>query len=158
MADETFEIVVFPDPNGQVPEPITGEDMKAAGWSLDDPGKGKAILDSLGREVLNPMPFAPPLGFRGEPTIMDRLEALVNQRMAQLQDDDFIEETEADRNDFDMDDGEDFESVYTVTMAPEVPRIPDAPQVVPPLPTPEPIAPQPAPAPEVRGPDGNVGS
>lgn len=106
--------------------------MAEAGWS-SDPGTGQAIILPDGREVLNPVPLAPPVEYSAEMKFMDAFEQKLFARKKILEDSEVIE-TEADLNDFDVPDPEDYwvESIYEVEMVPEVPAIPrEAPQVAP---------------------------
>lgn len=112
------DVVVTPEisKDGEVvtlPEEVLYDKMAEAGWS-DDPGTGKAILMPLGSEVVSPRPVAPPIGYVSEPSIMDRLNDLLTARLAQLNDSDVIEESEADLEDFETEDLEDVRWSYTV--------------------------------------------
>lgn len=131
--EERLKVVIQPTTDGEVPD-LSDETMyqlmAANGWSVDDPGKGKAILDPYGREILNPMPVAPPIGYTPELSVMDRLHDMLSARFRQLQEDAQLDESEDDANDFEINDGEDLSSVYEIEMAPEVPRIPDPPAPV----------------------------
>lgn len=123
--------------------------MGDAGWT-DHPGDGKAILLEDGREVVNPLPHDPPLGFTEQPSIVDQVMAKLNaRRIMQLQDEEEID-IEAEVNDFDVPDDVDFTSVYEVTMQDEYPGVREEmpvveragdPPVVPPKPPAPPIAP-----------------
>jgi len=103
--------------------------MLANGWG-DEPGVGRAILTPDGREILNPMPVAPPIGYVQEPSMMDRLNEMLAARMRQVREADEIETIE-EVDDFDVPDPEDFQpsSVYEVEMVYEAPAIKsDSPQ------------------------------
>lgn len=117
-------------------DPVTGEvidvpapddlydEMQAAGWS-SDPGTGKAILLPDGREVVSPMPVAPPIGYQSEPSIMDRLSQMLEARLATLGGDDVLDESDEEANDFDVPDPEDLQprSVYEIELLPEAPAL-----------------------------------
>ncbi|QCQ84935.1 hypothetical protein [Blackfly microvirus SF02] len=153
-----------------VPHPVTGEcvdesdlfqAMESAGWT-DDPLDGKAILLPDGREVLNPLPIAPPIGFRAEPSIID----LINRQIAahQLLLADSLEvDTEEESNDFDLpDEPPDPRSIYEVMVdeypdldnaiaresSPALPEQAPAETAVPPV-QPEPVPVEPVPAPPI---------
>lgn len=98
-----------------------------SGWS-DDPGTGKAILipderGAPGLEVLNPTPFAPPIGFTPTPPIDELIKAAV-RREVMLRDDDEIDDI-IDAEDFDIpDELPPLETIYEfVGMEPEVPAV-----------------------------------
>lgn len=100
--------------------------MEAAGWS-DDPTTGKAVLLPDGSEMLNPTPIAPPVDYDASPdafTLWQRnLQRLSNIR--DLGDGFVLDETDAEANDFEVDDPEDFfvRSVYEFEMVPEAPSL-----------------------------------
>jgi len=62
-------------------------------------------LDSEGREVPNPLPIAPPVGYRKQPTIADQMRQMI--RMASYEARTAGAETEEEANDFDV--GEDMD-------------------------------------------------
>jgi len=106
------------------------EMMAEAGWG-DDPGQGKAIiLPNDGREVLNPMMVAPPIGYEQEPSVVDRVYQMIAAKQRLLEDGDVIDESEEEALDFDVPDPEDIfpESIYEIQMVPEVPEIPRTPR------------------------------
>lgn len=114
----TGEVIDVPPPDDLY------EQMAAAGWS-SDPGTGKAILLPDGREVVSPMPVAPPIGYQSEPSIMDRLSQMLEARLATLRGDDVLDESDEEANDFDVPDPEDFQprSVYEIELLPEAPAL-----------------------------------
>ena len=58
-----------------------------ADWDPADPSVGKAALLPDGREIFNPVPFAPPVGYREEPTIMEQVQRMLRaERQSALQD------------------------------------------------------------------------
>lgn len=125
-----YKVAVTPDvaPDGEViayPDDVLLDKMGNAGWT-DDPGEGKAVLTPLGYEIVSPIPVAPPVGYVSEPTIMDRLNDMLTQRLRQLRGDDLVEETEAEANDFDVPDPEDYNvrSIYEIELIPEAPALP----------------------------------
>lgn len=105
-----------------VPEDYYDE-MIAAGWT-DSPTDGKSFLLEDGREVPNPMPVAPPVGYISEPTIMDRLSQMLDKRLAALLEAQALEETEAEANDFEIDEDEEIRSIYEISLQDEFPAIP----------------------------------
>lgn len=126
-----FKVVIDPDvtKDGEFvppyPETVLLDKMADAGWS-DDPRDGKAILTPLGSEILCPIPVSPPIGYVAEPTVMDRLAQMLDQRMRLLNSDDVIDETVEEAEDFNFPDPEDFHprSVYEIELLPEVPSLP----------------------------------
>lgn len=103
--------------------------MKEAGWS-DDPGTGKAILapderGAPGYEVLNPMPFAPPIGWEPTPPIEELIRDRVKLEVERLRDEDEIDSLD-DLEDFEVDDElPPLETIYEViAMRAEAPAIP----------------------------------
>lgn len=128
---DKLKVVVYPveDPStGEIVDVPTTEElydaMAAAGWSAD-PGTGKAIILEDGREVVSPMPVAPPIGYNSEPSIMDRLSQMLEARLAGLRGDDVLDESDEEANDFDVPDPEDFQprSVYEIELLPEAPAL-----------------------------------
>jgi len=121
-----------------VPNPSTGEiadyddvmeRMVDAGWS-DDPKDGKTILLDDGREVVNPLPIAPPIGYNPTPSMFDVIRAQIHR--AKMLEDDAVAETPEDADDFDMDDEWEPSSVYEVVMKDDFPELapePPAPKV-----------------------------
>lgn len=128
-----LKVTVTPDVDaeGVVHEPFTEAQLRLLmarnGWSTD-PGTGKAVLTPGGAEIFNPLPMAPPVGYVQEPTVMDRLNQLLDSRAraAQLYDNDVIEETLEEAEDFDgIEDPEDYvpRSIYEIQLLPEVPAL-----------------------------------
>lgn len=125
--DDRFKVTIQPTTDGELatwPEDVLYQRMAEAGWDLEDPGKGKAVLDEFGREILNPIPVAPPIGYNPEVSVMDRLHQMLAARLEQLQGGDTLDESEEEANDFDIPDVEDMRSIYEIEMVSEVPRIP----------------------------------
>lgn len=60
-----------------------------------------------GEEVLNPVPMEPPLGYRRTPTLSEQIAMQVRQMKLELLQDDSIEETDEEADDFEV--GDDFE-------------------------------------------------
>lgn len=91
---------------------------EAAGWS-EDPGTGKAILvpderGAPGYEILNPLPFAPPIGYEPTPPIDELIRTRVREAMDQLKDDEEIDDI-IDAEDFDIpDELPQLETIYEV--------------------------------------------
>lgn len=104
---------------------VMAEAMEGADWS-DDPGTGKAVILQDGRELLNPLPVAPPssiLAAAAEPSVNDLVERALKRHFDQLKANDEID-TLADMDDF----GEDEEftpfSQFEVVLRDEAPAIP----------------------------------
>jgi len=99
-------------------------------WDADDPGKGRTVLLPDGREVFNPTKFAPPIGYKHEPSMMEMMADMLQRRLATLADDLEVD-TVSDAADFDIDDPEDHEflSGFEVRdLVEEVPAVRPAPQ------------------------------
>lgn len=101
------------------------QDRIAVDWD-EDPGIGMAILLPDGREVVNPVPMAPPLGYKPEPTMMELMDAMVKRHLASLKSDDELDGPE-DFEDFDVGDDVEPYSPYEVVLHDEFPAIPPAP-------------------------------
>lgn len=106
--------------------------MKNSGWS-DSPKDGAAVLLEDGREVLNPLPLAPPIGYVQAPTMMQIMEQMLRTK-AILADEEVDTPEEAD--DFDIADEFDPRSVYEISMVEDFPQLP--PEAPPPPPPPPP--------------------
>lgn len=118
-------VEIMPTADGEIVEfsEEMREDFRRAGWS-DDPGTGRAIHDRFGREIVNPVPMAPPVGYIQEVSVMDQVmqRLLARQRILA---EDAIRETAADADDFDVEDDFDPFSLYEVTeMRPDAPPLP----------------------------------
>jgi hypothetical protein len=99
------------------------DDFRDAGWS-DDPGTGVAIHLPDGREVVNPVPVAPPVGYVQEISVMDQIMAKLAAQQRILAED-AIYETEADADDFDVEDEFDPFSMFELQdMQPDAPVLP----------------------------------
>lgn len=131
--DEKLKVVVYPDADGVVPSP---EELlalaKAAGWS-EDPGTGITVLinderGAPGYEVVNPMPFAPPIGFEPTPPIEQLIRDRVQLEIDRLRDDDEIDDI-VDAEDFDVpDELPQLETIYEfIAMEREAPAVKNEP-------------------------------
>lgn len=99
------------------------EKMVLAGWT-DDPMDGKAFHDPFGREIVNPLQLAPPVGYRPEPTVMELIERQLAIRLAQLSGEDEVDSME-EADDFDMEEEWDPTSLYEIReLVEESPRLP----------------------------------
>ena len=123
------KIKVVVDRDRVDPTSIDAKAMEAAGWS-DDPGTGKAILvpDERGNpayEVLNPLPFAPPIGWQPTPPLDELIRQRVQDEVSRLKDEDEVDDV-IDAEDFDVDDETvPLETIYEViAMKPEAPALP----------------------------------
>jgi len=67
------------------------------------PRPRRATLDDKGREILDPVPMAPPVGYVAGMTQEERLKAMVRAEHARLRAEMF-DETPEEANDFDIDD------------------------------------------------------
>lgn len=111
-------------PEKPAPDDLNGK-FAEAGWT-DDPGTGKAVLLDDGRELLNPVPMAPPVGYVKEPSMMELIQAQVKKHLLLLKGDDEIDD-ENDVNDFDAPEEVDPFSLYEITdMIEESPALPSA--------------------------------
>lgn len=99
------------DDGKPAPDDLRGQFL-AAGWT-DDPGTGRAVHLPDGREVVNPVPFAPPIGHVAEPSLMELMDQRIQRHFARLADDAVID-SEDDVLDFDV--GEEFDpfSMYEI--------------------------------------------
>lgn len=76
------------------------EDLIKERWP--DPTKGKAVLDANGHEVVNPIPVAPPVGYKRELSLAEQVRQAVRlERQALL---DLEPETMEEADDFEVDD------------------------------------------------------
>lgn len=99
------------------------EAMVGADWT-DDPGTGRAILLPDGRELLNPVPVAPPLSIAqsAEPSVNDLVERAIKRHFEQLKGDDEVD-TQEEMDDFPDDVEFNPGSIYEI-MLDEGPSIP----------------------------------
>lgn len=118
------KVDIFPRPtkDGEIFEQLDIEDAIRAAWTCD-PGYGRAVLLKDGREVLNPLPMAPPVGYVAEPSLFERMEQMLSAKLAMLRDDEEID-SEADWQDFEVADDIEPDSPYTVVMHDEFPAVP----------------------------------
>jgi len=115
-------MVLFDGQNESLAEAVDG-----AGWSTNDPGVGRAILLPDGRELLHPVPVAPPVSIaqNSQMSVNDLVEQSLRRYHAELEANAEAEESMAELFEFD----DDFEFEPTSpweepTMAPEYPEIP----------------------------------
>lgn len=112
---EKVKVRLDPRADGVMPE--LPEDlsraMKAANWTAD-PGTGKAILLADGSELLNPVPFEPPVDYVKQDSIMDMIDQRLKARLAMLDPNMVLDDSPEDANDFDIDDEIDPLSIYEV--------------------------------------------
>lgn len=110
-------------PDDDLPPEKYLESYDSVPWDVNDPGVGHALLLPDGREVLNPVPVAPPVGYVKEPTVMEMINAQVKKHLALLRDDEELD-TEAEAQDFNI--GDDYEpySPYEILMSDEFPSVP----------------------------------
>lgn len=62
-----------------------------------------------GREIMDPTPMQPPLGYRRTPTLAEQIRAQVMRMKAELLENDAIQETDEEADDFQV--GDDFEPI-----------------------------------------------
>lgn len=125
-----IKVKITPSEFGEVRD-IDPADMVNCGWT-DHPGEGIAIMlpderDNPAYEVPSPLQFAPPIGYQPTPPLHELIKMRVRQELTQLKGDEEVD-TEADQNDFEIDDDiPDPTTIYeVVAMKEEAPRIPPA--------------------------------
>lgn len=115
--DYVDKVKVRIDPRGSEKPPVVAKDipdkMRSAGWS-DDPGTGKAVLLDDGRELVNPLPHDPPIGYVQEPSVIDLINRELARRKALLEAEEIIDESVEDASDFEMEDEIDLLSGYEI--------------------------------------------
>lgn len=102
--------------------------MEGADWS-DDPGTGRAVLLPDGREVLNPIPVAPPASIAAaaaEPSVNDLVTRALARHFEQLKDADEIDSLD-DVDDFPEDEDWTPFSQFEIVLRDEAPAIPREP-------------------------------
>ncbi|QXP44301.1 MAG: hypothetical protein [Arizlama microvirus] len=132
--------------------------MLNADWT-EDPGTGRAVILEDGRELLNPVPVAPPAAiaaYSQELSVNDLVNRAIERHMTLLKGTDEID-TEEDLDDFPEDDDYHPITMYeAVLMRDEAPAIPPAPPPDPVLePDPAPVA-DPQPRGKKKGADAPV--
>lgn len=136
----------FDDPKPDYRKMSVEEIIESAGadWDPQDPGVGRAVLLPDGREVFNPVPFAPPVGYTAEIDVMTRMHQMLRAELLRQKEADEVVETPEEMNDFPEDIEQPFHTFYELIMMDDLPSVPD-------LPDPgEPPPPKP-PAPPVDG-------
>lgn len=120
-----FEGKLYDVAKGLPDEEAFAEAMEGADWT-GDPGTGRAILLGDGRELLNPLPVAPPISVQtGEPSVNELVERALARHFARLQDDDVVDTVE-DMDDFGEDEDVFPTSPYEVVLRDEAPAIPES--------------------------------
>lgn len=100
----------------------------AADWDPSDPGVGRAVLLPDGREVFNPMPMAPPVGYRAEPDMMQRMQQMLRAEMLrQKEAEEGIDDINS-LNDYPEDTDAPFYSQYELEMLEDFPQSPNLPE------------------------------
>lgn len=105
--------------------------IEGAGWDDKDPGVGRAVILEDGRELLNPVPMAPPVSYSQELSVNDLVERALIKYHKQLEEDKEANETLADLLHFD--DDEDLEPASpweVIDMEDDPPPIPKGDPVV----------------------------
>jgi len=124
---DKVKVTIHPRPESTDKSAVRSFDelAKEAGWDASDPGVGTAFLTPDGREVFNPVPFAAPIGFNQEPSVMEMIEATLNRRARAAQlDGDMEIDMRAEVEDFDMPEEVDFFSGYEIAVVDEAPAMP----------------------------------
>lgn len=100
----------------------------ASHWDPDDPGFGIAALDEYGREIFNPVPMAPPIGYKQEVTMMERLQQMLRAERLKAQEEETDGDTLEDMNDFPEDVDMPFYTAYELIMREDWPENPILPE------------------------------
>ena len=105
--------------------------MVDAEWT-DDPGTGRAVILKDGRELLNPIPVAPPASiaaYSREDSVNDLVQRALARHMEMLRGEEDIDSLE-DMNDFPEDEDyspmTQFEAIVLASESPQIPK--DAPE------------------------------
>lgn len=77
-------------------------------------------FDEHGREILNPTPMQPPLGYRAQPSLAEQIRQHIRS-MKHLEDDE--PETEEEADDFDIEDDPIIESRWENDMVPSIKEV-----------------------------------
>lgn len=94
----------------------------ACDWDRDDPGVGRAMI-LKGREIFNPVPMAPPVGYVDQPSMFDQLYAKLRAEMMNRRDEEVVD-TVDEMNDFPDDDEPVFNTDYEIVMMEDFPTMP----------------------------------
>lgn len=106
----------------QVVDPATGEVLEVEPVHLRRfHPKGKP-LDSAGREVLDPTPLAPPIGYKKVPSIFDQMRQLIHDEKIKAELHAQGVETFEEADDFDVGDDYDPTSPYEANFEPMTPQ------------------------------------
>lgn len=137
------EVIALSDPSddrnvADLDNPVSISDeavqqaIEGAGWSDDDPGVGGAVLLADGRELLNPVPMAPPVNYsNADLSINDVVERSLRMHYERIAQDSEAQETLDELLHFEDDDDLEPASPWEVVeMQDEVPDIPKDPVVV----------------------------
>ena len=108
----------------------------------DDPGIGSSVrlerLDELGRELLDPTPMAPPIGYKRQPSLVEQIRKMVrDERLAADLAASGVETFE-EADDFDVQDDYDPKSPFEYNFDPPV----EPPKAAPPAPEAPPAPPE----------------
>lgn len=101
-----------------------------ADWDPSDPGVGRAVLLPDGREVFNPVPVAPPLGYVEGPSIFDQLYAKLRFELMAAKAEEAVDTAE-EMNEFPPDEEPTFWTDYELAMREDFPEMPPEPDPVP---------------------------
>lgn len=117
--------------------------------------KGKQ-LDEHGREVLDPTPVAPPVGYKRSPSMVDHIRNMVKSEMLRQAAESADMESFEDADDFEVDDDPDPYAPYEAEFEPPAPLVEPPEAAGGPAAAPaadeRPVAPAPAPSPATAPP------
>lgn len=92
---------------------------KAKGESfVRQPGRAKERLDSSGRELVSNVPMAPPIGFKRQPSLAERIRQMVKSEQLRLEAENAGYETFDEADDFDVEDDFDPQTQYEEVFEP----------------------------------------
>lgn len=135
---DRIPIEIYNRETGEFEEQLDLEGAISASWDPDDPGIGKAFLTKDGREIFNPVPMAPPVGYQQQDTMMQIMERMIKKHLIGLEDT-AIQESQEESEDFgDVEDESHPFSPYEVLLKDEFPEMPrPEPEPAPPAPPPD---------------------
>lgn len=153
-----------PGPKAEKLEPSVRAALEAIEEAINR-GKGKP-LDELGRELPDPRPEAPPVGWFKQPTMVEHIRNLVRSELLRREADAEDIDTFEEGDDFDVDDDQDDpRTPYEAVFDPPAPTLPETPSTAaggPPNPpetqSGEPSSPEKAPASPVPTPASGSGA
>jgi len=121
---------------GRVPaRVITGEASSPNENFSFAPKNSETLLDAYGRERPSPIPMAPPIGYKKQPSMIDNIRDMVRREMSQQAAAAGMETFE-EADDFEIDDDYDPKSPHEMSIEQELAGAPQAPQQAPSSPPP----------------------